>query len=344
MNGERDIEFDAEKPVVATDGPSNWGLYTFIAILLLGGTWLFATLNAAREPESGLATITGADRISSPPPLVLQEVAPRLPLERSELPPVSAEEDSITRPAPVVLERGPSPPVAPPPVFEPPLGPPPMPVAPPQPSVVFERAFPGGALDDPTSGGSSDAIRATRLANPSFTITQGTIIPAVLETAFNSTRPGGVRALVQRDIHAFDGSRVLIPRGSRLFGEYDGGLNPGERRALIRWTRLMRPDGVSIPLDSPASDPLGRGGVEGDVDTQFWGRLGDGLLNTVLGLGVGVVAGEVAGGSTILALPGSTQNVAGSRSSSRQPTLEIDHGTSVSVYVARDLDFSAVDR
>ncbi len=55
--------------------------------------------------------------------------------------------------------------------------------------------------------------------------------------------------------------------------------------------------------------------------------------------------GEASGnGGTILALPGSTQNIAGDGGQRARPVLRIDHGTSVSVYVARDLDFSTVDR
>lgn len=338
---------DDMRPVIATSGAGNWGLYAFIAILALGGFWLFSTLNAAGNTEGENAFPAGeaVDRITSPAPLRLPEGARRLPVD---LGPPSTE-DTAPQSAPsgpaVLLQPAPSPLPPPPqaPSFAPPNAPAPVLSEPIGPAVVFDRAMqPPGRNEDEniTAGG----VNATRLANPSYTVPQGTIIPAVLETAFDSTRPGRVRALVQRDVHSFDGTRVLVPRGSRLFGEYEAGLSPGESRAMIQWTRLMRPDGVSISLDSPASDPLGRGGVEGDVDTHFWERLGGGLLNTVLGLGVGVVAGEASGGSTILALPGSTQNIAEGGSRGPRPVLQIDHGTSLSVYVARDLDFSSVDR
>src|SRR3546814_5213980 len=69
--------------------------------------------------------------------------------------------------------------------------------------------------------------RAGSMSNRSTTVPQGTLIPAVLETAFNSTGSGFARALVQRDIYGFDGARVLIPRGSRLIGEYASDTSPG---------------------------------------------------------------------------------------------------------------------
>lgn len=215
---------------------------------------------------------------------------------------------------------------------------------PPQPSVVFDTA--STPLPPPSSGtgqtGESERVRAGRLANPAFTVPQGTVIPAVLETALDSTRPGGVRALVQRDIYGFDGSRVLIPRGSRLYGEYEANLQAGQSRALVRWTRLLRPDGVTIALDSPASDPLGRAGIKGDVDSKFFQRFGGAILQSVLDIGVGIATREATDG-VVVALPGSTQNIDVTEGDQVQRTLKVEHGTSVSVFVARDLDFSTVD-
>ncbi|KLI62815.1 TrbI/VirB10 family protein [Aurantiacibacter marinus] len=346
MSEKADLPEDGGRPVVRTAPPSNYGLYAFIAILLVGGVWLFTALNAARETASApttFATDNGAGQITSPQPLSLPERARVLPVDIGEV-----EGAPPPMPAPT-QQTFYSPPVAPPQPSPPPVfnDPPRSPFAdqPPIPSVIFDRAQQTGSAE-PQALQRDDANRvlASRLRNPSFTVTQGTIIPAVLETAFDSTRPGRVRALVQRDVHSFDGTRVLVPRGSRLFGEYDAGISPGERRALITWTRLLRPDGVSIALDSPASDPLGRGGVEGDVNSRFWARFGGALLQTVLDIGVGVAVGSASDGGTILALPGSTQNVVqGGNSQQPRPVLEIDHGTSVSVHVARDLDFSTVE-
>lgn len=332
---------DDMRPIVRTSGGGNWGMWAFGAVLLLGGAWLFSALNSAREAEqlpAILASDTGSDRIAPPPPLRLPEAARSLPVDLGPEIPAPPQPDRTAPPTGPVF---PSQPVPEPAVSD--FMMPPMPTIfddPPGPAVVFDNPLSGSATDEPAA---SERISATRLANPGFTVPQGTIIPAVLETAFNSTRPGRARALVQRDVFSFDGTRVLVPRGSRLFGEYEAGLNPGERRAAITWTRLLRPDGVSIALDSPASDPLGRGGVEGDVDSRFLARFGEAILQTVLNIGTGIAIGEAVGGDgTYVALPGSTQNITTGSRQQRQPVLEIDHGTSVSVYVARDLDFSNV--
>lgn len=158
----------------------------------------------------------------------------------------------------------------------------------------------------------------------------------------DSTRAGSVRGLVQRNVHSFDGSRILIPRGSRLYGDYESTLAEGQNRALVTWTRLLRPDGVTIALDSQASDPLGRAGIRGKVDSKFIQRFGGAILQTILDIGVGVATRKATDG-VIVALPGSTQNVARVAPSQITPTLRVKQGTSVSVYVARDLDFSSVE-
>lgn len=338
---------DDIRPVVARRAPGNLGLWLFFGALLIGGAWLFSVMSANRAdidrstiaanmPEAGA-------RISSPPPLALpaeflgpDPYGPREPVVARQLAPAPARE----APPPQIIERvvvqAPS---APAPAFEP------LPMPPPRPAVVFDSAIAPPSASQPVGqgqAGENARVRAGRLANPSLTVPQGTVIPAVLETALDSTRPGAVRALVQRDIVGFDGSRVLIPRGSRLYGEYEAGLGAGQNRALVRWTRLLRPDGVTIALDAPASDPLGRAGIKGDVDGKFFQRFGGAILQSVLDIGVGIATREASDG-VVVALPGSTQNIDVVDRDQVQRTLKVKHGTSVSVFVARDLDFSTVD-
>ena len=177
-----------------------------------------------------------------------------------------------------------------------------------------------------------------------MTVPQGTVIPAVLETALDSNRPGFVRAIVSRDVRGFDGSRVLIPRGSRMLGEYKADLGQGQKRVFVQWQTLTRPDGVQIALDSPAADPLGRSGVGGKVNTHFWSRFGTALLQSTLDIGVGLATRSAGGDTVVLGLPGSTQTLIQPQQQNYRPTVTVKHGTSVSVFVARDLDFSTVEK
>ncbi len=342
-----DAGFNDIRPIVPTGSSSNWGLYGFLALLVIGGMVLFNALNASREAAQLPSAIApqgdGRLAITSPAPLQVpdrfagREASVRV---RDDVTPASQTDTrSIPSPAPPVPVQQVQPPTSlpPAPVPNPAIEPAP------RPEVVFERRTPPQiaprAEEDPRN---RNRVKADRFLNPARTIPQGTVIPAVLETAIDSTRPGGVRALVQRDVLGFDGSRVLIPRGSRLYGEYAEGLQQGQNRALVQWTRLIRPDGVTVALDSPSSDPLGRAGIRGKVDSKFLQRFGGALLQSVLDLGVGLAINEATDG-VIVALPGSTQNVQVTDQQSIQPTLKVKHGTSVSVFVARDLDFSSVE-
>ena len=194
------------------------------------------------------------------------------------------------------------------------------------------------SLGSAAGAGTIGRVRASGLANRSTTVPQGVLIPAVLETAFDSNRAGFARAIVSRDVRGFDGTRILIPRGSRLVGEYGSEVAPGQNRALIRWTRLIRPDGVTIALDSPSVDTLGRGGVRASVNTHFWEQFGSALLRSTVDIGTGI-ATRAATGSGIVAVPGTVQSAAPQQTTRYVPTLRRPAGKSISVFVARDLEF-----
>ncbi|MGB3470387.1 MAG: TrbI/VirB10 family protein [Erythrobacter sp.] len=336
------------RPVVSTGSSGKWGMWVFFALLAVGGALLFSALTASREASEvpAIAPVPASDNriIASPQPLQL----PDRFLEPTQSQPGRAEQGAEPRREVPVL-RNLAPRIISPPVPQPIALPPSMPAGPPAtqpdrtPQVVFEQRSSAQtpSLSDEASGEAS-RVTAARFLNPDRAIPQGTVIQAVLETALDSTRAGGVRALVQRDVSSFDGSRVLIPRGSRLYGEYEATLQPGQKRALVQWTRLIRPDGVTIALDSPSSDPLGRAGIKGKVDTKFFQRFGGALLQSVLDIGVGIAVNRATDG-VIVALPGSTQNVRVTEPDQIQPSLKVKHGTSVSVFVARDLDFSTVE-
>jgi type IV secretion system protein VirB10 len=186
--------------------------------------------------------------------------------------------------------------------------------------------------------------RAVRIANSSYTVPQGAIIAGVLETAINSDLPGYVRAVVSRDVMGFDGRRVLIPSGSRLIGQYKSGLAAGQSRAFIVWTRLTRPDGVTISLGSPATDTLGRAGLGGKVDSHFLKRFGSALLFSVVQSGLGLL--QRGGNDVVVRTADDAKSVAGialQRDINIPPTVKVAQGTAIRIFLARDLDFSGTD-
>jgi type IV secretion system protein VirB10 len=339
---ERDI-----RPVVGK-AVSNRDAWLFGGMAVVAAVALFTILEARRASVVARATMAPSaargDMISAPPPLSIPDLAsgqsdysgafratvipPSPSVPRASLPIVPRPPRAVSRPAQSDADL----PTVPATAYMPPYVPPaPTPITAPPDNPPVEGQLSG------------NRVGATRLANPSTTVPHGAVIQAVLETALDSNRPGFARAIVSRDVRSFDGTRILIPRGSRLFGEYKADLAEGQNRAFIQWETLTRPDGVQIAVNSPAADPLGRAGVKGDVDTKFLERFAGSILQSTLDIGVGIASRRASGGTVVIGLPGSSQTTISQAPQSVKPTLKVPHGSTVSVFVARDLDFIAVD-
>lgn len=349
---------DTTVPQPASTGPvvrrPRQGLPTplLIGLALLAAAILFVALESRRHSAEAPAVAgTGTAIIASPPPLALPDYPQ--PPEYLAVPLAPEPDTQVPKappPQPQIVYM-PSPPQGPPQVFDPPA-PPPRAVGGGSVLVYDGAAANPGANGSGQDGGSDQRpagttpgeaprVRAGVLANRSTTVVQGSLIPAVLETPLDSSRPGFSRAIVSRDVRSFDGSRVLIPRGSRLIGEYRSEATQGQKRAFITWTRLIRPDGATITLNSPSGDPLGRGGLKAKVNSHFFSRFGEAILQSVLDIGVNAAAS--ATNSPVVILPGGT-GAQRPQPNNIAPTLKVAQGTSISVFVARDLDFSGVER
>jgi type IV secretion system protein VirB10 len=205
-------------------------------------------------------------------------------------------------------------------------------------------------------------------------IAQGTMIRGTLETAINSDLAGMAKAIVRDDVYSFDGRRILIPAGSSLIGDYKADIQQGQERVFIVWTRMIRGDGVSVQLGSFGTDRLGRSGMTGKVDRKYWERFGPPALLTMIGGAAQYVAALgnpdrnnditiVNPGGTVTRIPQrSTQTpeeqargiaaqtiAAGIQQMAAEafgntkdirPTIHIDQGSDINVFVTRNLDFS----
>lgn len=209
-------------------------------------------------------------------------------------------------------------------------------------------------------------------------VPQGTLIAGVLETAIQSDLPGMVRAVTSSDVYSFDGRRVLIPAGTRLIGDYKSGIATGQTRVFIVWTRMLRSDGVSVQLGSPGTDELGQAGMTGFVDKHYAERYGAAVLLSVVGgatqflqnwlapqqssgststtttdpvTGISVTittqGNQTAADAQKIAVEKSTDTInqiaqdALKDSSKIPPTISVDQGAKIVIFVKRDLDFSA---
>lgn len=212
-----------------------------------------------------------------------------------------------------------------------------------------------------TSQDDSDIYNEHRMVAPvsPYEVQAGTLIPAVLLTAVNTSLPGEVVARVRADVFStVTGQFLLIPKGSKLIGDYDTQISYGQRRVLIVFTRIIRPDGTSILLSkSPGSDLFGQAGMEGTVNNH-WGRvIGSAVLSTILSLGTSAAASNsFPSGSDYYMSPGQNAllGAAGNLSSigskmtqqqmNIQPTLVLPTGYEFNIIVNKDMVLRPYDK
>jgi len=312
------------------------GLVAGVAVVALLGVVTLWSMNGARTSRDQAQQAAAPQPVEVPPAVPAEAITPAPAAQ-----PVPPQQPGLAAPAPApVLSPGANPQSSP--------------------TVVFDAsALPGGAtsanpVTAPSAGASGNpnddfAARiggvggtkatATASIDPKTTVTQGTLIPAVLETAIDTDVPGYVRAVISSDVRSFDGTRVLVPRSSRLIGEYKSGLQAGQRRAYVIWTRLIRPDGVSVNIASPAVAFSGETGLAGKVNNHFFERFGSAMMLSVIG-GLSAL-GNTAG----VVIAGNGQSAAAAavgQSAQIGPTIRVRQGQPIRVFTARDLDFSKV--
>lgn len=120
-------------------------------------------------------------------------------------------------------------------------------------------------------------------ANGRYWLAPGTAINAVLLNAVNTLLPGALTARVTQNIYdSRYGTHLVIPSGSMLRGRYDSSVQDGQNRVLMAFDTLVTPSGGVVNLGNMgASDALGRAGMQGDLHTHFWERIG---ISTLLAL------------------------------------------------------------
>ena len=200
---------------------------------------------------------------------------------------------------------------------------------------------PDTELDQLRRGSRIGQATARQLGDRNLLILAGTTLPCVLQTAVDSSNSGYVTCVIPSDVYSDNGGVVLLDKGTRVLGEYRGGMGQGQRRIFVLWVRAVTPHGVAIDLASPASDALGRSGFDGAVDTRFWDRFGAALLLSVVDDGAYAVAGGSHRDATAR-LPSDAAALAVEGAQDIPPTLRKPQGAEVAILAAQDFDFSAV--
>jgi type IV secretion system protein VirB10 len=191
--------------------------------------------------------------------------------------------------------------------------------------------------------------RAYMLPDPTLMMTRGRVIPCTVIPAIDTTLTGIVTCVTAEDVTGADNKVSLMDRGTFCTGQQGGGVVQGQRRVGIIWQRCETPEHVFVPLDSGASDSLGRPGIPGVVDNHFWDRFGAAVaLSLISDIGPYLIATRQRGNNnTTVSFPTITgpqevmTEVLKSTASIR-PTITASQGAQVLIYLAGDIDFRDV--
>lgn len=200
----------------------------------------------------------------------------------------------------------------------------------------------GQRLSEQLKADRYEPASATMGAAPSFMVPQGTIARCVLRTGFNSQLAGFASCMLSEPIYSADGRFVMAERGSVVSGDYQTGqVKPGVTRAFVLWTRIRTPNGITLNVDSPATDGMGQSGITGKVRNHFWQRFGSALLLSMVDDAVAATSNNNRYQNTSNAANDAAA-IAVENSVNIPPTITAKAGSVVNIYFARDLDFSTV--
>lgn len=200
-----------------------------------------------------------------------------------------------------------------------------------------------------------DTAQAAFLNRRDTLLQRGTYIRCVLETRVVSDHAGFTSCIVTESVYSTTGQTLLLPKGSKVFGSYSGAMTD---RVQVIWDRVTTPNGVDVQMSSPGVDGLGGAGHPGDLDNHWAQKLSSALLISLVADSFKWAAAEhgprdyeVGANGTIVSTPYESatartmermSNEVLNQQLNRKPTVTINQGTLVNVYVAKDVDFSAV--
>ena len=185
-----------------------------------------------------------------------------------------------------------------------------------------------------------------------YLLRQGAVLPAILLTGINSSLPGQVSAQITRNVYDTPTGRyLLIPRGSKLIGQYNASPAMGAERVMLGFNRLVFPDGRALDLGAmPVSGNDGMAGLEADVNTHLMRLLTYSALLGTISASVSIAGGReyddngrVTGSSALS--EALTQSLGAALSESiRQnmaiaPTLEVGSGYPFNLTLTSDIYF-----
>ena len=211
----------------------------------------------------------------------------------------------------------------------------------------------GSGNDDPNQGNN-----VRYLPNRDKMLVRGTYIRCVLETRIVTDVPGFTSCVITEPIYSVNGRTLLIPKGSKVSGKY-ASSNPTFPRVSVIWERILTPSGFDIALRSPGTDNQGGSGHPGEMTTHFAQRFANALLVSLISDAFTYASAEYSNAEqTTTTSSSTTTSPIESKSAktleraaidelqrygSRPNTVRINQGSVITIYTARDIDFSGIN-
>ncbi|HDS3805301.1 TPA: TrbI/VirB10 family protein [Stenotrophomonas maltophilia] len=199
-----------------------------------------------------------------------------------------------------------------------------------------------------------DVSSASFIRSPDALLVRGTYLRCVLETRIITDIAGYTSCLVTEPVYSINGRNLLLPKGSKIYGAYGGG--PTGKRVEVIWDRITTPNGIDVAMSSPGTDGLGGAGHPGQYSAHWGSRIASALIISLIADAFKYAAAEHGPESTTVSSNGfavrspyesatarTMERLANEAMSERRPpTVTINQGTIVNVYVAKDVDFTNV--
>ncbi|RYX88833.1 MAG: TrbI/VirB10 family protein [Comamonadaceae bacterium] len=206
---------------------------------------------------------------------------------------------------------------------------------------------------------------------PSMTLAKGTLPDCTLLTAILTDQPGFLKCILSAPVMSMDGKVVLMEAGTTMEGEYTQGMQAGQSTIFTLWSRAVTPHFVTVQLNSPGTDPLGRAGTSGQVDNKWFERYAGAVFFSLFedakqvviarddarasDRGRGNASGNSYGDTFNIGAQGRLSQLDNTGSTTKsiveemlrqgsqvKPSLYKNQGEVIKIYVARDVDFSTV--
>lgn len=186
-----------------------------------------------------------------------------------------------------------------------------------------------------------------------YLVRQGAVIPCTLLTGINSDLPGLVQAQVSQDVYdSPNGRHILIPKGSKVVGQYASAPMMGQERLMMAFNRVIFPDGKAMDLGAMVGSGLdGYSGFSADVDNHFMRMMGNAILLGGVTAGISLSVDDKRDDDGDLTINGALSQSLGQsigrvltnvieRNMNMAPTLKVKPGFSFNVTLVKDIYFS----